>query len=66
MSSGEQKTDDKALEILRVMRPDVPETALRAFLAGTNGPYLHVDPDEFRRIAAWVLTGEVPYVEHPF
>jgi hypothetical protein len=61
-----QITDDKALEILRVMRPDVPETAFRYFLAGTNGPYLHVEPDEFRRIAAWIMTGEVPCDEHPF
>jgi hypothetical protein len=58
--------DEMALDILRAMRPDVPMSAFVSFMAGTNGPYLHVDPEEFRRIARYVITREIEDVEHPF
>ena len=47
--------DERALDMMQAARPDVRREVLADFLAGriARTPYLHVDPDEFRRMAAW-------------
>lgn len=49
--------DALVLAMLHHMRPTASQDSFAQFMAGTllRTPYLHVDPDEFRRIAAWKL-----------